>query len=124
MALAEAMACGLAVVSFDCPEGPRDIIRHGMDGILVPPENVSALVAELDRLMDDAQERARLAARAVEAAARFNPDRILSMWENLFNHLLAEGSSCKKSGAHSIASATQMNAQDLNNANYRSHPHL
>jgi glycosyltransferase involved in cell wall biosynthesis len=83
-ALAEAMAHGLAAVSFDCDTGPRDIIRHEVDGLLVPPGDVVALTAALDRLMGDAVLRQRFAERAVEARERFSMERIASMWEDLF----------------------------------------
>jgi GalNAc-alpha-(1->4)-GalNAc-alpha-(1->3)-diNAcBac-PP-undecaprenol alpha-1,4-N-acetyl-D-galactosaminyltransferase len=88
MALAEAMACGLPVVSFDCPEGPADIIRDGVDGVLIPPGDVPALADALDRLMGDPAERRRLAARAPEVLSRFGRDRIMALWQDLFDGLL------------------------------------
>ena len=88
--LVEAMAHGLAAVSFDCDTGPRDIIRHELDGLLVPPGNVAELTAALDRLMSDALTRQRFAERAVEVRERFSMERIAGMWEKLFEEILLE----------------------------------
>lgn len=83
MALVEAMAAGLPVVSFACPSGPPAIIRDGIDGRLVSPGEIPALAAALAGLMDDPVERRRLGAAAREAVQRYAPARVSAQWDEL-----------------------------------------
>jgi GalNAc-alpha-(1->4)-GalNAc-alpha-(1->3)-diNAcBac-PP-undecaprenol alpha-1,4-N-acetyl-D-galactosaminyltransferase len=90
-ALMEAMACKLAVISTDCPNGPRDIVRDGVDGLLIPPDDVNALAKGMDRLMADPVERQRLGARAMEVVERFSLEKIMSMWDELVAYTCRKG---------------------------------
>ena len=89
MTLVEAMAYGCAVVSYDCDTGPRDIIREGVDGLLVGPVgDVSALASVLDQLMRDDGARERMGQMAIEIKTRYSLESILTMWNNLFADIL------------------------------------
>jgi glycosyltransferase involved in cell wall biosynthesis len=80
-ALAEAMAHGVPAVSFDCETGPRDIIRHMQDGILVPPRDQAGLLAALKMLTEDAALRARFGALAADVGNRLSPVKVVAAWE-------------------------------------------
>ncbi len=80
-ALLEAMASGLACVSFDCDSGPREIIRHGIDGLLVPPGDVSELAEAIGELITNEPYRKRIAAEARHIVTRFSRDDFYRRWD-------------------------------------------
>jgi len=79
-ALCEAMSVGLPVIATDSPGGTRDLVRDGVDGILVPVSDSRAMASALDRLMSDAAERDRLGLRATEVSKRFDLHEVMKMW--------------------------------------------
>ena len=91
-ALIEAMACGLPVIACDCPSGPSEIIRDGVDGILVPPNDSAALVAAIKRLMKSSTDRQRMGKKAVEVAERFGSGCVMRQWDNLIDSFVRGGS--------------------------------
>lgn len=87
MVIVEAMACGLAVVSFDCPWGPSSIIADGEDGLLVEDGNTDKMAETLAELMDNPDKQRMLSNHAVHNVQRFQMDRIAAQWKNLFESL-------------------------------------
>lgn len=78
--IGEAMAAGLPVVAMNCPSGPAAMIDDGVDGLLVPADDVSALALALDRLMSDEALRHRLGQAARHKARQWAPERIFAQW--------------------------------------------
>jgi glycosyltransferase involved in cell wall biosynthesis len=90
MVLLEAMACGVPCVSFDCPWGPRNIIRHGEDGLLVDYLDSQALADGICRLIEDASLRKQMGAKAHQNIQRFSQDAVMQQWGELFNTLISQ----------------------------------
>ncbi|NLU73931.1 glycosyltransferase family 4 protein [Streptomyces sp. HNM0575] len=87
MTIVEAMRCGLPVVATDCPHGPKEIIRDGEDGLLVPTGDVGAISGALLRLIDDDALRLRMGSAALTASARFDPADVAARYEDLMTSL-------------------------------------
>ncbi len=87
MVVVEAMSRGLPVVSFDCPHGPGEILTHGRDGLLVPPEDIGGLSAAIEELILDPERRAHMGASAQEAAKAYGSASIAAGWVRLLDDL-------------------------------------
>ena len=75
--LLEAMAAGCACIASDCLTGPSDLIRHGENGLLLPPQaTTEAWVDAIETLLIDPDYRRRLGARAATVQERYAPERL------------------------------------------------
>lgn len=88
LVIPEAMSCGLPVVSFDCPYGPRDIITEGFDGFLVQPGNCKKFADKVCFLIEHPEERKRMGANAIKSAKRYSPEKIMPKWIQLYDSLI------------------------------------
>ena len=84
LVMPEAMSCGLPVVAFDCPYGPRDIITDGVDGFLVAEGDEQGFADSMAKLMDDASLCNDMGAAAVHSAQRYDANQIMPQWQKLF----------------------------------------
>ena len=87
LAVLEAMACGIPVISFDCPFGPREIIDDGVTGYLVPPGDEKTLVERICFFIEHPDIRKRMCQSALKKAAQYSIERIMGEWVDLFNRL-------------------------------------
>ncbi len=87
MVLLEAISCGLPIVSFACPCGPKDIITDGVNGYLVEPENIKALAERICHLIEDEELRKNMGKAARKRAEDFREEKIMQQWIDLFENI-------------------------------------
>ncbi len=88
-ALMEAMALGIPVISTNCPcGGPKELIKDGENGRLVPIKKVKKLQAALLEYMDDPQMAAQMGRKASQVQQDYAPSKVNGEWEKLFLSLM------------------------------------
>lgn len=88
MVMIEAMSKGLPVVSFDFKCGPKDIINHGENGLLVKNGDIEGLAKAMMSLIRDDEARKRQGENARRVVDVFAEDVVMRKWINLFNGLV------------------------------------
>lgn len=89
MVLIEAMSCGVPVLAFACKSGPRDIIRDGEDGFLIPVGNKAMFIEKLTLLINDPELLHRMGEAAARNVQRFSEEPVMARWITLFQESIA-----------------------------------
>lgn len=88
MVLIEAMACGLPLVSFDCPCGPKDVITDKEDGYICKFGNIEEMAKKICDLIENEEKRKKFGKKARENSLRYEESKIMNQWKNLFENLI------------------------------------
>ena len=85
--IGEAMSASLPVVAFDCVAGPSDLIINGENGFLIPMDDESLFVAQLQYLIDSQKIREDFGRNAKKSMVRFELNHICKQFEEfmIFN---------------------------------------
>lgn len=83
LVLLEAANMSLPLVSFDCDNGPREIIKDGVNGFLVEPGNIQQLAEKLKQLIENDQLRDKMSDKSLPCMTNFRSEHILKQWINL-----------------------------------------
>ena len=90
MVMVEAMACGLPAVSFDFKCGPKDIIKDGENGVIVPDGDIDALAEAMMKLMGDDELRKRMGEEAKKVVETYSEEKVMSKWMKLYEEVVAD----------------------------------
>lgn len=85
LVLVEAMACGAAVISVDCPTGPAEVLDSGQYGILVANGDCGALASAVELLMNDDSLKAQFVEAGYLRAEVFDVKNVIPQWESLID---------------------------------------
>lgn len=88
LVLVEAMAVGLPCVAFSCSPGPRSIVSHQQNGILVEKDNVEKLANAICNMIENDKKREEYAAQAITDAEHYSVEYIMKKWIELFETVM------------------------------------
>lgn len=88
MVLLEAMSCGLPLVAFDAPCGPKDIITDGENGFLIQSGDIDTFSHKVCQLIESEELRKNMGKQARKASFDYSEDKIMQQWVDLFQSLI------------------------------------
>lgn len=88
MVLLESLACGLPILSYDCPHGPKNIITQGEDGILVEANNIKEFANKLTELIQNKDKCKQMRLNTFKKSVKFGENRVMQLWFNLFKEMV------------------------------------
>ncbi|MDE5507627.1 glycosyltransferase family 4 protein [Elizabethkingia meningoseptica] len=88
MALLEAQACGLPMVAYACKCGPKDIIKDGINGYLIPEGEYQLMSDKLLTIINNIELRKKMGTMAEQLSHNFSEEYVMKLWTNLFERLL------------------------------------
>ena len=86
MVLLEAMSYGLPVVSFDCPNGPRNIVTENKDGLLAAYLNTDDLANKVIKLIENKELREQFGSEGTTNVQQYSEEKVMSEWLTIFNY--------------------------------------
>ena len=90
MVLLEAQASGLAIVSYDCPHGPRNIVENEVSGFLTENQNIVNFGAALSKIINDPDQLKKVSHNAKINSQNFTDSIIMEQWDKLLRNLIYE----------------------------------
>lgn len=88
LVLLEALSCGLPCVSFRCTYGPEDIIKDGINGLLVQDRDIEDLSQKIQWMCNHPKERAEMRSNARKTSFNYRKEKIMPIWIQMFQHIL------------------------------------
>ncbi len=86
--LVESLTCGVPVIAFDAPNGPREIITDNVDGFLVTLNDTNELAEKMLKLIENPELRSAMGKMAVKNAERFDVSQIMPIYNQALTSLL------------------------------------
>lgn len=90
LVMPEAMSCGLPVIAFDCPFGPKEIIADGDDGFLVQDRDIASFADRVCQLINNPSLRVKMGRAAIMSSKRYEAHKIMPQWKRLFEQLIKQ----------------------------------
>lgn len=84
MVLLEAASCGLPLIAFDVPVGPRAIISNGVNGYLINNRNIEEMADKIIELLENRTELKRIGMNSKQLSNNYIPEKIMDKWNEIF----------------------------------------